>query len=302
MKQVLVVGSLNMDMTIFADRLPELGETLTGSDFKLSPGGKGANQAVAAARLGADVAMLGCVGGDAFGRDLLENLNGAGVDTSAVRVATECGTGGAVIVVTGGDNRILLYPGANSLPDEAFIERNRALVEGSQSLLAQLEVPLPAVRRAMELARRAGNRVFLNPAPAQQLPEEFYRLADYFIPNETEAAYLLGCRVSTEGEVAEALVALRDRGVKYPIITLGSRGVAYLENGEPRVDPGLPATPVDTTAAGDTFIGALAAAVGRGEPLGQAVAFAQRAASLCIGRKGAQASIPTLAEVSALIA
>ena len=299
MKQVLVFGSLNMDMTIFTERLPEQGETLMGSDFKLSPGGKGANQAVAAARLGASVAMLGCVGEDAFGRALIESLRDAGVDTGAIRVAPEVGTGGAVITVANGDNRIILYPGANALPDAGFVDCHRALLEQSQSLMVQLEVPLAAVERAMELARQAGKRVFVNPAPARPLPEAFYRLADYLVPNETEAALLLGRSVATEAEVVEALVAFRARGVREPIITLGARGAAFFAGEEPRIVPGLRVNAVDTTAAGDTFIGALAAAIGRGDALSQAIDFAQRAAALCVGRKGAQASIPTLAELSA---
>lgn len=301
MQKVLVFGSLNMDMMIYTDRMPAQGETITGSDFKLSPGGKGANQAVAAARLGAHAAMLGCVGDDAFGRNLLAALRTSGVDTDAIHVTKTVGTGNAVIVVSEHDNRIILYTGANHAMDVGFVEANRTLIERSDSLLVQLEVPLPAVRRAMEIARQAGRLVYLNPAPAQRLPQELYALADFIVPNETEAAILLGQTISTEEEFAAALFAFRAWGVRQPLITMGKRGVAYLDRDTPRIMPCFPAEAVDTTAAGDTFIGGLAAAIGRSETLADAIRFAQRASSLCVSRKGAQEAIPTLAEVTASI-
>jgi len=298
--QVVVVGSLNMDLVARAPRLPVPGETLSGTAFTTVPGGKGANQAVASARLGAPTAMIGCVGDDAFGAQLTAGLRADGIDTSGVRVAAATASGVALIVVDGqGRNGIVVVPGANGLLSSDDVERQRGLLVAARLVVLQLETPLPTVLHAARTARALGRTVVLNPAPAQPLPQELLACADFLVPNEVEAAALSGLPV---GSVSEAMVAaerLRGGREACVLVTLGERGVVAATPDGTRHHPARPVAAVDSTAAGDTFIGGLCAALVTGRTLSDAIADAQEAAAISVTRAGAQPSIPFAHEVAA---
>jgi ribokinase len=301
---IAVVGSLNMDFVVQVQALPRPGETVSGTNFETIPGGKGANQAVAAGRLGGRARMVGRVGDDVFGQKLVESLASAGVDASGVVVTPGTPTGVALIPVeSGGQNQIVVAPGANGRLTPDDVARGlRGLAGGL--LLLQLESPLDAVERAAHIGREAGASVVLDPAPARELSEALLSNVAYLTPNENEAAALLGRRQEALSltEAPEAARALRARGPRTVILKLGAQG-AYVDDGSggrhfpaPRVDA------VDATAAGDTFNGALAVALAEGRRLPDAVAFANVAAALSVTRRGAQASIPTRPEVDAKLA
>ena len=285
-----------MDMTIFAGRMPAQGETISGTDFLLSPGGKGANQAVAAARMGASTSMYGCVGDDVFGEALLRVLAQCGIDGSGVARCPQVSTGVASITVVGGDNRIILHAGANALVSSES-EALDARLASCDAVLMQLEIPPSAVLGIIEKAHAMGKKVFLTPAPAQQLPAAAYKKIDYLIPNETEAGVLLGRELHGDQDMLEALRAFRELGVAHPLITLGERGVGCIVDGEPRIVSGYRVDPIDTTAAGDTFTGALAACIMGGMDWLASIDFAQKAAAICITRQGAQNAVPQREEV-----
>ncbi|KAA1013802.1 ribokinase [Paraburkholderia panacisoli] len=297
---MVVVGSANMDLVVRAAGLPASGETLLGSGFETCAGGKGANQAIAAARLGASVAMVGCVGDDAFGATLRDALTSDRIDTAHVQRIPATSSGIAMITVAAdGANTIVVAPGANARLTPELVDAAGELIAHAGMLICQLEVPLGAVRRAIDTAARHGTPVLLNPAPAQPLPDDLYAQIDVLIVNETEAQVLAGVAVSDAATACRAANALRAKGAHTVIVTLGAGGAWYAgPEGEghmaaPRVDA------VDTTAAGDTFAGGFAAARVRGAPLCDAIAFGQRAAALSVMRKGAQTSIPTRAELDA---
>ena len=297
MADVLVVGSVNADLVVRAPRLPERGETVVGSGFALHSGGKGANQAVAAARLGGRVAFWGRVGDDAFGRRLRDNLAADGVEVTRLTASPGASTGVALIEVEerSGENRIVLVPGANAQLDAAALDP--AFFRGGRVLLVQLEVPLEVVRRAAELARAAGVRVLLDPAPAVPLSPELLSLADWVLPNEHEAQVLTGVAVDDVAAARRAAAALRRAGAARAVVKLGARG-AFLDDGEERrLFPGHRVPAVDATAAGDCFAGALAVALVEGKTPGEALEFANRAAALSTTRPGAQDSLPRREEV-----
>jgi ribokinase len=297
MARITVVGSLNMDLVVRTPRIPQPGETIIGTDFLLIPGGKGANQAVAAGKLLAEVRMIGRVGRDDFGQALLDNLARVGVNTDWVTRDEEAATGIALITVeTSGQNNIVLAPGANMRVTAADLEAAEEVIAQSSMLLAQLETPMPAIQRAMELAKKHGVTTVLNPAPAQPLPEAVLRCVDYLVPNETETHLLTGLPVETPEHYAAAAERLRQMGVGRVILTLGARG-AYLSTAENnQLFPAFPIRPVDTTAAGDAFMGGFAAALAEGDPLEQAVRRGNAAGALSATRLGAQPSMPTRAE------
>ncbi|MDR2687691.1 MAG: ribokinase [Oscillospiraceae bacterium] len=292
MPSICVAGSLNMDLCVETPRVPAMGETVLGGGFSASPGGKGANQAVAAARLGACVAMLGRAGGDAFGARLIENLRANGVGTEHIRITQDAPTGVAVILLHNRDNCIVVDPGANALLSPEDISGAEGVIAASDVLVLQLEIPPDTARRAMELARAHGVTVLLNPAPAQRLPADFLALADILTPNRSESEILTG-----EADAEQAARALLRMGIPRVVVTLGGKGVLYSEGGRMVRKPACPARAVDTTAAGDCFTGALAAALAGGAEFGRAVGFAQAAAALAVTRRGAQESLPTLAQV-----
>ncbi|MFM0193184.1 ribokinase [Paraburkholderia strydomiana] len=297
--RVAVVGSLNMDLVARAPRLPHPGETLAGRTFAQVAGGKGGNQAVAAARLGAQVSMLGCVGADANGAQLRAGLEAEGIDCAAVETGREA-TGVALIVVDdASQNAIVIVAGSNGEVTPETIARHEAVLAAADVVICQLETPLDTVQAALATARRLGKTVILNPAPATgPLPAEWLPLIDYLIPNELEAATLTGLPVGSPEEAATAAAVLRAAGARNVLVTLGPRGVqAALEGAAPALYDAPKVKAVDTTAAGDTFIGGFAAQLAQGASVDAAIRFAQRAAALSVTRAGAQPSIPTWVEV-----
>ena len=292
-RPVVVVGSLNMDLMFRVARMPAAGETLHGLSYTTSPGGKGANQAVACARLGCPVALVGRAGQDAYGDTLCTTLCKDGVDIRQVQRTDAALTGvAAILVEEQGRNRIVLAAGANGELSPADVDLAGDLIAGAALLLVQLEVPLAAVLQAMRLAKAAGVPVLLNPAPAQVLPDKFWPLIDILVPNESEAELLTGISVSDVASAYLAAEQLRARGARSVLITLSDKGVVLLDQQGPRHLQAWPVSAVDTTAAGDTFIGALATALCEGLSLDQAAAFGQSASALCVTRAGAQSSIP----------
>ncbi len=296
--KIAIVGSLNMDLVVRAPHMPIPGETVIGSDFRTIPGGKGANQAVAAARLGAEVTMIGRVGDDDFGRAQLRNLGELGIDATHVIVDPEAATGIALITLdASGQNSIVLAPGANMRLTKEDINAARGAIVQSDVLVLQLENPLEVVAYAIDIAYAAGVKVFLNPAPAQPVPKEALAKLDYLIPNESETALLTGIEVADLDGAKEAAERLREQGVGTAILTLGARG-AFLASAEESVHvPGYKVEVVDTTAAGDAFVGGLAVALAQGQNLVEAVRYANAAGALAVTRLGAQPSLPTRQEV-----
>ena len=292
-RPIVVVGSLNMDLVMRTPRVPAAGETLTGHGFDTLPGGKGANQAVACARLGGRAAMIGLVGDDGFGAALCQGLGADGVDVAGVRRTAAAGTGVAVILVEdSGENRILLAPGANGLLRAGDIDRAAAQIRGAAMLIVQLEIPMDAVRRAVAIAHEAGVPVLLNPAPAADLPEGLLAQVSLLVPNETEAALLSGLPGRGAAGALAAARVFRKRGAERVVVTLGELGALVVDADGERHLPAQVVRAVDTTAAGDTFIGALAVALVEGQGLDAAVALGQRASAVCVTRPGAQPSIP----------
>lgn len=296
---VVVVGSLNMDLVTQAERLPQAGETLAGQAFFTAPGGKGANQAVAAARLGARVAMVGCVGQDAYGEQLRQALVDEGIDCQAVATAAGVSSGVALIVVdASSQNAIVIVAGGNGHLSADCVQRVDALLQQAQVIVCQLEVPAPTVAYTLARARELGKTVILNPAPATgPLPKQWFGAVDFLIPNESEAAALTGLPVTDLDSAKAAASHLLGLGVRQVIVTLGAQGALFADDQGVEHFTAPTVKPVDTTAAGDTFVGGFAAALARGEGVRQAIAFGQRAAALSVTRVGAQPSIPHLNEV-----
>jgi ribokinase len=297
---VVVIGSLNMDLVTRAPRLPRGGETLIGHSFTTVSGGKGANQAVAAARLGAQVAMVGCVGNDDYGVQLRDALLAEQVDCQAVS-AVEDSSGVALIVVDdNSQNAIVIVAGANGAMTPAVIDRFDAVLQAADVVICQLEIPDATVGHALKRARALGKTVILNPAPASRpLPADWFAAIDYLIPNESEAAALSGLTVDslqTAENAASHLIAL---GAGKVIITLGAEGSLFASGKGFEHFPAPKVKAVDTTAAGDTFVGGFAAALAGGKSEAEAIRYGQIAAALSVTRAGAQPSIPTMSDVQA---
>ncbi|MEU3020124.1 ribokinase [Nocardiopsis sp. NPDC007018] len=292
--RVAVLGSVNMDLVAYVDTVPNGGETVTGTDFRQVPGGKGANQAVAAARAGAEVAFLGAVGDDSFGEELRANLVAAGIDVSGLRTVPGV-SGVAHIVVDGrGGNRIVVVPGANA--EAGAVEGDRERVAGAAALLLQLELPMEAVEAGARLGRSVGVPVYLTPAPARELPDGLLADVDVLVPNQHEAAAITG-----HTEPRAALAALLER-VPEVLLTLGEDGSLYGRRGaEPVHVPARRVEAVDTTAAGDTFCGSFAVARAEGRSPREAMEFAAAAAAISVGRHGASSSMASRVEVEALL-
>ncbi|MGW7464780.1 ribokinase [Streptomyces xantholiticus] len=293
MTGIVVLGSTNMDLVAFVAQAPKRGETVTGREFRTIPGGKGANQAVAAARAGGEVAMIGAVGSDAFGPQLRHTLESCGVDTDLLRT-TEGPSGTAHIVVDDeGGNAIVVIPGANGTVT-SLAHGEEALIATADTLLLQLELPLRAVLDGAEAARRHGVRTVLTPSPAQPLSPELLAATDLLVPNEHEAATITG--IADPWSAAQELL----RQVPEVVITLGSAGCLHAARGtEPITVPAPSVTAVDTTAAGDTFVGALAVALGEKKPVPQCLAWACAAAALSVQHPGASSSMPYRSEIDA---
>ncbi len=298
---ILVIGSINVDYVIHTDRLPALGETITGSGFAMNFGGKGANQAVALAKAGCTVKLLGAVGDDSAGAAALANLRAFGVDCDAV-LQTDTPTGAAVITVCGGDNHIILDGGANERVTPEVIAARADLFDWADAVVMQYEIPIESVLAAAKTARAHGKLTVLNPAPVKKVPTELYAYIDYLIPNEFEAEQITGIRQESDDDAADAVRALRALGCTNAIVTLGGRGSAFSYGEDVRFGGIYRVARVDTTAAGDSFIGGLCAALGDGAPLPDAIRYAAATAAITVSRHGAGVSIPTRDEVCSFMA
>jgi ribokinase len=306
MPQIMVVGSLNMDLVVRMPVIPRPGETLLGGRFATFPGGKGANQAVAAARLGGQVTLVGRVGNDAFGQQLRDGASREGIDIRFIGVDEQEATGVALIEVDAqGQNSIAVASGANFRLTAADVEAAFRQAPLPDLLVMPLETPPETILAAAALARKGGGRVVLNPAPARPLEDELLRLVDVLAPNEFEAELLTGIVVSDEDAARRAAMELLGRGVRSVALTMGGRGVLLAEGGASQLEfhriQALPVRPVDTTAAGDGFVGALAVALGEGRSLLHAAQFANAAAAISVTRLGAQPSLPLRAEVEEML-
>ncbi|WP_018664698.1 ribokinase [Heyndrickxia acidiproducens] len=288
MVQVTVIGSVSMDLVVTADKRPLAGETILGHSFETVPGGKGANQAVAASRLGAKAVMIGRVGDDVYGGAILENLRKNGVSTQYVEPVTDCASGTAHITLAEGDNSIIFVKGANDFVTPAYVEKAKEAIRTADIVLIQHEIPPETVEYAATICEKYDVPLVLNPAPARQIPKEVTEKAAFLTPNEHE------CKVLFEG------MSRTDALKRYPnklIITEGENGARYFDGSEEKVVPSFPAETVDTTGAGDTFNAAFAVAVAEGKEIGEALRFANRAASLSVTKFGAQGGMPTREEV-----
>ncbi|WJY26291.1 ribokinase [Sporosarcina trichiuri] len=297
-KRIVVVGSLNMDIIISTDRLPQIGETILGEKVSYLPGGKGANQAVSCARLGGEVTLVGAVGQDEFGRTLLDQMETNQVNTAFISRAPEVKTGIADIFHINHDNCIVVVPGANySLTPDAITPEIEQVIKEADVLLAQLEIPLETVQKVMEIAHENGVKTILNPAPAQTLPKQLLLNADILTPNETEFELLAERPFSDERELALLMAEWEAAYDQTLIVTLGAHGSAYLDDGKLVVVPAEPVQAVDTTGAGDTYNGALAIAAAEGRPLAEMIGFATRAAARAVTKFGAQEGMPYRSEL-----
>ncbi|WP_104398715.1 ribokinase [Vibrio penaeicida] len=303
MNKLVVLGSVNADHVLQVPSFPRPGETLHGENYQVIPGGKGANQAVAAARLKADVGFIACVGDDAFGINIRESFQSDGINISGVQVQPNCPTGIAMIQVSdSGENTICLSAEANAKLAAQALEPNLAQIRSANFLLMQLETPLDGVEKAAQIAKESRTNVILNPAPARELPDSLLECVDVITPNETEAEVLTGVTVTDDESAQRAADALHKKGIEIVMITLGAKGVWLSQNGRGESVPGFRVDAVDTTAAGDTFNGALVTGLLEDMPLESAIQFAHAAAAISVTRFGAQTSIPTREEVEAFIA
>ncbi|MDO4912649.1 MAG: ribokinase [Lactobacillus sp.] len=300
MNKVTIIGSINLDRTIKAKRIPEGGETLHADEIFTAGGGKGANQAVASARLGADTHLIGAVGQDADGKNLLADLAKDGVNVDAVVKLADLQTGQAFIMLdANSENRIMVYGGANlGMPDEQVI-KHKQIISDSDFVVAQFEMQESNIIAGFKLARESNTVTVLNPAPAKKMSPELLALTDVIIPNETEAALLTGVKVEDEAGMLKASQKLHELGIKVVLITVGSKGTFYSYAGKTGLIPAFKVKAVDTTAAGDTFIGAFCSYL---KPdfsnLEEAITFSNKASSLTVQREGAQPAIPFLKEIN----
>ena len=302
MGRVFVAGSINMDVVATADRHPRIGETIAGTAVLYFPGGKGANQAVSAAKLGAPTTLIGRLGTDAFGAELRTFLAAQGIDLRFVKDTAEAHSGTAIITIANADNTIVVIPGANAMVDAADVAAP-VLAKGDVAV-SQFEIPLPTISAFFTRVRAAGATTILNPAPAMPFGPELLDLVDILILNETELGLLSGTELRDTDEPArfvEAARRLPENPNRTICVTLGKRGVLALIEGQPLLVPGRAVKAVDTTGAGDCFVGALAAQLAQGEPIRDALDYANAAASICVQRMGAGPSMPTAAEVEAVL-
>ncbi len=301
--KLVVLGSINADHILNLDAFPTPGETVTGHHYQVAFGGKGANQAVAAGRSGADIAFIACTGDDDIGERIRRQLASDKIDVAPVRAVAGEATGVALIFVNAeGENVIGIHAGANAALSVSQVEAEKERIASAQALLMQLESPLESVIAAAKIAHHHHTTVVLNPAPARELPDELLALVDIITPNETEAEKLTGIRVESDEDAAKAANVLHAKGIGTVMITLGSRGVWLSAEGESRRIPGFRVQAIDTIAAGDTFNGALVTALLEGTALPEAIRFAHAAAAIAVIRKGAQPSVPWRTEIDEFLA
>lgn len=297
-KKLVVLGSINADHILNLESFPTPGETVTGQHYQVAFGGKGANQAVAAGRSGADIAFIACTGDDDIGERVRRQLERDRIDVAPVRAVKEQSTGVALIFVNAeGENVIGIHAGANAALSVGQVAAEEARIAGAQALLMQLESPLESVLAAAKIAHQHQTTVVLNPAPARALSDELLSLIDIITPNETEAEKLTGIRVENDDDAAKAARALHEKGIGIVMITLGSRGVWVSREGQGRRIPGFKVQAIDTIAAGDTFNGAFVTGLLEGTALDEAIRFAHAAAAIAVTRKGAQPSVPWREEI-----
>jgi ribokinase len=300
--EIIVLGSINMDLVVHTPRLPKPGETLTGTSFHTTPGGKGANQAVACARLGAVTRMIGRVGGDVFGNALIDNLAAYNVDITGIGIEANSPSGVAMIEIDdSGENNIIVIPAANGVVGESDLKRLEAILPHSKALLLQLEIPLEIVQEAARMASIQGVTVILDPAPARILPENLYSLVDILTPNMTEASILTGIVIETPIDAQQAARNLIDRGVKNVIIKMGAQGGVLESKAGGKFFPAFPVDAVDTVAAGDAFNGGLAVALSEGLSLEEAMVWGIASGAIAVTRSGAQTAMPNRTEILNLI-
>ena len=297
MKNICVIGSLNMDLVVKVDTMPKGGQTLIGSNFKEVPGGKGANQAVAMARLGGNVSMIGKVGNDGFGQTLLNALKADNVNTDYIGIE-EGPTGVALITVDkNAENSIVVAPGANFKVAVEDIDNNIEAINNSDIVVVQLETPLETIKYGLKKAKEAGKYTILNPAPAVVLEDEIIKNVDLLTPNETELEILSGVEINNEDDIKRAAQIMIDKGVKELIVTLGSKGSLYINKERSMFKSAYKVNAVDTTAAGDSYTGALSVAFANGKNVEEAMDFASKVGALSVMKEGAQSSLPTLKDV-----
>lgn len=295
--KITVIGSLNMDLVVQSSKFPASGETILGESLKYLPGGKGANQAVAASRLGAEVTMIGAVGDDIYGEKLIEMLKEDNVNTTHIKKVTGESTGIALIFLEKEDNRIIVVQGANAQCSKEDIEINKDTIKDSDIVLIQLEIPLETVQRAVELAKKFKKTVILNPAPAQLLPDKLLQQIDIITPNETELQ-ILSNDISAKKTLDQRINSLIRKGVQHVVATIGEKGALYKSSQqELRIYHGYKVEVVDTTGAGDSFNGGLGVALGKGLPMPDALTFANKVAALSVCKFGAQSSMPHIDDV-----
>lgn len=298
MAEIVIIGSLNMDLSVKVARIPEPGETITGSGLVINAGGKGANQAVACARLGRKVTLVGKVGRDDFGREMTRNLDSQGVETGHILTAEHSPSGTAMIMVDAkGENCIVVSPGSNDELTPEDIVTSEDLIKTGKILLLQLEIPLETVLQSIRIAHKYNIPILLNPAPARELPDAIFAHLTFLVPNETETKILTGIDVTDDRSAQTAADRLMQRGVKNVVITLGDKGAYIASEGYSKHIPALKIIPVDSTAAGDAFIGGLAATQVEGATLEESVRFACCVGALAATKFGAQSSLPSLQEV-----
>ncbi|NOR75687.1 MAG: ribokinase [Draconibacterium sp.] len=295
MGKIVVIGSSNTDMVITSAKMPLPGETVMGNEFDIIAGGKGANQAVAAARAGGDVSFIAKVGNDDFGKKAIEGYDKDNIDTKNIFIDKEKSTGVAVIIVdeTTAQNSIIVAPGSNANLSVNDIQKVKQVISEADILLVQLEIPIKTVQVALQIARENGVKTILNPAPAQQLSNELLNLVDIITPNETETKLLIGIDPTNDNDIRDAASKLLKKVKEAVLITLGSKGVYYLSNnGDEAFVPAIKVDAVDTTAAGDVFNGYFATGLATGKSFEEAIGFANKAAAFSVTQKGAQPSIP----------
>ncbi|WP_419726683.1 ribokinase [Terrisporobacter petrolearius] len=297
MKNICVIGSLNMDLVVNVDTMPKPGQTLLGGNFKEVPGGKGANQAVAMARLEGNISMIGKVGNDSFGKTLIEALNNDNVNTNHVHIAN-CSTGVAFITVDkNAQNAIVVAPGANFQLTKDDIGKNIDCIKNSDIVVIQLETPLETVKYALQVAKDLNKYTILNPAPAVKLDDEIIKNVDLLTPNETELEIISEIKIENEDDIIKAASKVIQKGVKELIVTLGSKGSLYINEEKSFFKSACKVEAVDTTAAGDSFTGALAVALSNNKTMEEAMDFASKVGALSVMKEGAQSSLPTLKDV-----
>lgn len=297
MKKIVVIGSINMDLVTICERAPRGGETLLGKKFMQIPGGKGANQAVTMGKMNSPVSMLGKIGREGMGDILLDSMKKDGIDISNIEYCDETTGIAKIIVEENGQNRIIVVPGANYEVDSSYIDRHLDAIKNCDILVTQLEIPIETVKYSLKKAKEFGKITILNPAPATKLDEEIILNSDYIIPNETELELLSGMSITDEKSVINAADVLLKKGVKGLIVTLGSKGCMYISKVERKAFPAYRVKAIDTTAAGDSFIGGFVNGLASGLNFEESIDRGTKVAAISVTRIGAQTSIPTLEEV-----